>query len=40
MDWRSAYADYLIEYVKLYQAQGIKTSLLGAWNEYVLSYRI
>ncbi|KAI0473024.1 glycoside hydrolase family 30 protein [Xylariaceae sp. FL0804] len=32
-DWRGAYADYLIEYVRLYQQEGIKTSLLGAYNE-------
>jgi glucosylceramidase len=34
-DWREAYADYLIEYVKLYQQQGIQASLLGAYNEWV-----
>jgi glucosylceramidase len=34
-DWREAYANYLIEYVKLYQQHGVKTSLLGAYNEYV-----
>jgi len=33
-DWREAYANYLIEYVKLYQQRGIKVSLLGAYNEY------
>jgi len=32
-DWREAYADYLIEYVKQYQQKGIKTYLLGAYNE-------
>lgn len=32
-DWREAYADYLIEYVKQYQQQGIKAKLLGAYNE-------
>ena len=32
-DWRQAYADYLVQYVKFYQAEGIDVSLLGAWNE-------
>lgn len=32
-DWRQAYADYLVQYVKFYQQQGIKIDLLGAWNE-------
>lgn len=32
-DWRESYAQYLIEYVRQYEAQGIKTSLLGAYNE-------
>ena len=32
-DWREAYANYLIEYVKLYQQRGIKVSMLGAYNE-------
>ncbi|CAK1367716.1 unnamed protein product [Cercospora beticola] len=32
-DWREAYANYLIEYVKLYQQRGINVSLLGAYNE-------
>ncbi|KAK3046535.1 hypothetical protein LTR09_011990 [Extremus antarcticus] len=32
-DWREAYANYLIEYVKLYQQRGINVSLLGAFNE-------
>ncbi|KAI4731849.1 glycoside hydrolase [Aureobasidium sp. EXF-10728] len=32
-DWREAYANYLIEYVRLYQQRGIKVSLLGAYNE-------
>ncbi|KAI7976234.1 hypothetical protein EIK77_010707 [Talaromyces pinophilus] len=32
-DWRQAYADYLVQYVKFYQAEGIDISLLGAWNE-------
>lgn len=38
-DWREAYANYLIEYVKLYQQRGINVSLLGAYNEYVIPYR-
>ncbi|KAJ5391059.1 glycoside hydrolase [Penicillium cosmopolitanum] len=32
-DWREAYANYLIEYVKLYEQRGIKVSMLGAYNE-------
>ena len=32
-DWREAYANYLIEYVRLYQQRGINVSLLGAYNE-------
>ena len=32
-DWREAYADYLIEYVRQYQQKGISTYLLGAFNE-------
>ena len=32
-DWRESYADYLIEYVKQYQQNGINTYLLGAYNE-------
>jgi glucosylceramidase len=32
-DWREAYADYLIEYVRQYQQKGIDTYLLGAYNE-------
>jgi len=32
-DWREAYADYLIEYVRQYQQKGISTYLLGAYNE-------
>jgi glucosylceramidase len=32
-DWREAYADYLIEYVRQYQQKGINTYLLGAFNE-------
>jgi glucosylceramidase len=34
-DWREAYANYLIQYVKFYEQSGIKTSMLGAYNEYV-----
>lgn len=34
-DWREAYADYLIQYVKFYEQSGVKTSMLGAYNEYV-----
>jgi glucosylceramidase len=32
-DWRQAYADYLVQYVKLYEEKGINVSLLGAYNE-------
>ncbi|KAH4806517.1 hypothetical protein HBH61_146310 [Parastagonospora nodorum] len=32
-DWRQAYADYLVQYVKLYEQKGINVSLLGAFNE-------
>ena len=32
-DWRQAYADYLVQYVKFYQQEGIEISLLGAYNE-------
>jgi glucosylceramidase len=32
-DWRQAYADYLVRYVKLYEEKGINVSLLGAYNE-------
>ncbi|KAI9693598.1 MAG: hypothetical protein M1822_002869 [Bathelium mastoideum] len=32
-DWRQAYADYLVQYVKYYQQEGIKISMLGAYNE-------
>ncbi|KAK4948728.1 hypothetical protein LTR10_012733 [Elasticomyces elasticus] len=32
-DWRQAYADYLVQYVKFYEQEGIEVSLLGAWNE-------
>ena len=32
-DWRQAYADYLVQYVKFYQQEGIEISALGAYNE-------
>jgi glucosylceramidase len=32
-DWRQAYADYLLQYVKLYEEKNINISLLGAYNE-------
>jgi len=32
-DWRQAYADYLLEYVRLYEKEGINISMLGAYNE-------
>ena len=32
-DWRQAYADYLVQYVKYYQQEGINISMLGAYNE-------
>lgn len=32
-DWRQSYANYLVEYVKRYQALNITISLLGAYNE-------
>jgi glucosylceramidase len=32
-DWRQAYANYLVQYVKFYKEEGIDISLLGAWNE-------
>lgn len=32
-DWRQAYADYLVQYVRFYQEEGITIDLLGAWNE-------
>lgn len=32
-DWRQAYANYLVEYVRLYQEHGVNISLLGAYNE-------
>jgi len=32
-DWRQAYADYLVQYIKFYQQEGINISALGAYNE-------
>lgn len=32
-DWRQAYADYLVQYAKFYQQEGINISLIGAYNE-------
>jgi glucosylceramidase len=32
-DWRQAYADYLVKYVKLYEEKGINVSMIGAYNE-------
>lgn len=32
-DWRQAYADYLVQYVKFYEQEGIEISMLGAYNE-------
>ncbi|KNG51024.1 glycoside hydrolase family 30 protein [Stemphylium lycopersici] len=32
-DWRQGYADYLIQYVKLYEEKGINVSMIGAYNE-------
>jgi glucosylceramidase len=32
-DWRQAYADYLVQYVKYYAEEGIEINLLGAYNE-------
>ncbi|KAL9109080.1 MAG: hypothetical protein Q9227_006171 [Pyrenula ochraceoflavens] len=32
-DWRQAYADYLVQYVRFYQQEGIDVSYLGAYNE-------
>jgi glucosylceramidase len=32
-DFRQAYADYLVQYVKLYEEKGININLLGAYNE-------
>ena len=32
-DWRQAYADYLVQYVRFYQQEGLKISMLGAYNE-------
>jgi len=32
-DWRQAYADYLVQFVKFYEQEGVEISLLGAYNE-------
>ncbi|KAL2020640.1 hypothetical protein VTK56DRAFT_8130 [Thermocarpiscus australiensis] len=32
-DWRQAYADYLVQYVKEYEQRGVKVNMLGAYNE-------
>lgn len=32
-DWRQAYAEYLVQYVRFYQQEGINISMLGAYNE-------
>ncbi|KAK5134349.1 hypothetical protein LTR08_006529 [Meristemomyces frigidus] len=32
-DWRQAYADYLVQYVKFYQQEGVDVSMLGWINE-------
>ena len=32
-DWRQAYADYLVQYVRDYADRGINVSMLGAYNE-------
>lgn len=32
-DWRQAYANYLVQYVRFYQQEGVDISLLGAYNE-------
>ena len=32
-DWRQAYAEYLVQYVKYYQQEGIEVTLLGAYNK-------
>lgn len=32
-DWRQAYADYLVQYVRYYENLGINISMLGAYNE-------
>jgi O-glycosyl hydrolase len=39
-DWRQAYADYLIQYVKFYRSSGLDISYLGSYNEpsYTTSY--
>lgn len=32
-DWRQAYADYLVQYVRFYEQEGLNISLLGSYNE-------
>ncbi|KAL9092940.1 MAG: hypothetical protein Q9159_000564 [Coniocarpon cinnabarinum] len=32
-DWRQAYADYLVQYVRYYEQAGVNVSMLGAYNE-------
>ena len=32
-DWRRAYAEYLVQYVRFYEQQGVNISMLGAFNE-------
>lgn len=32
-DWRQAYANYLVQYVRFYAQEGVTVDLLGAWNE-------
>lgn len=36
-DWRQAYANYLVEYIKLYKAAGITIDFIGFLNEPELS---
>lgn len=33
IDWRHAYAEYLLQYVEMYSEQGVNVSMLGAYNE-------
>jgi O-glycosyl hydrolase len=37
-DWRQAYADYLVQYIKYYQQEGVPISFLGFLNEPDLTY--
>jgi len=32
-DWRQAYSDYIVQYIRFYQEQGVKISAVGAFNE-------